>query len=73
MGQVPSANAVQYVARIAARRAGRARLGAAWSHRHFVEDAGASTLVLRGGECPGGGPRGRERLGRAGILIGAAW
>lgn len=50
-GEVPSANGVQYVARIAARPAGPVRVGAAWSQRRFVEDPGASTLVLRGGSA----------------------
>lgn len=50
-GEVPSADGVQYVARIAARPAAPVRVGAAWSHRRFVENPGASTLVLRGGSA----------------------
>lgn len=50
-GEVPSANGVQYVARIAARPAPLVRVGAAWSHRRFVEDPGANPLVLRGGSA----------------------
>lgn len=64
--EVPSANGVQYAARIAAAPAALVRVGAAWSRRQFVEDPGASALVLRGGSAwevdvelgsPGGGPR----------------
>lgn len=65
-GELPSANSVQYAARLAVRPAERVRIGGAWSRREFVESAGASVPVLRGGQAweadvelgsPGGGPR----------------
>ena len=50
-GEVPSASSVQYAARVALRPAAAARVGAAWSHRQFVEDPGATRLVLRAGNA----------------------
>lgn len=50
-GEVPSASSIQYAARLAASPARGVRVGAAWSRRDFVEDAGASALVLRGGNA----------------------
>lgn len=50
-GELPSASSIQLAGRVDVRPVAWVRAGAAWSRRDFVEDAGASSPVLRAGHA----------------------